>query len=143
MKNTTGLQQGAKLVIISNTSGHNIAIGTKVKFKNYYPYGNNSNSLSHIQIMEYPNVYLCLSDIEIDECTIEDIQSELEDAEYILTKATQNCQNIKLKIEYLKETSTTKFDENEFKAYCTLKTLENENLSTMEKAKQIASLFNN
>jgi hypothetical protein len=135
---TTNLSAGTKLVIVSNTSSHNYAIGTKITFRDYYPnqpewfYANEGNCSTAIRF----------SDVRLDSYTEKDIQEELKLAEEKLTEAKTNVENVKLKLEFIKETGASIFNENEYRAYNTLKTLENSKLSTLEKAKQIASLFN-
>lgn len=47
-----------------------------------------------------------------------------------------------LRINYIKETKSKTFDEQEFKAYSTLTLVENDNLTKLEKAKLIAALIN-
>jgi hypothetical protein len=45
------------------------------------------------------------------------------------------------KIDYMKETNSDQFDENEFKAYHTLTIIEQSDMSKIEKAKAIAALI--
>jgi hypothetical protein len=55
----------------------------------------------------------------------------------------QKVSDTQAKLNYLKEIGAETFDENEFKVYTTLKTLENESLSLNEKTKLIAGLIKN
>jgi len=48
---------------------------------------------------------------------------------------------IKEKLAFLEETNQENFDENEFKVYKTLKTIEEEDLTIYEKSKKIAELL--
>jgi hypothetical protein len=57
-------------------------------------------------------------------------------------KATQDFINeTKAKIEFMEETSSEVFEENEFKAYKTLTIIEQGSMSKIEKAKAIAALI--
>jgi len=49
--------------------------------------------------------------------------------------------DVKLKLQWMEENNIKKFDENEFKVYKTLKLLENDDMSTIEKSKLIAKLI--
>lgn len=49
--------------------------------------------------------------------------------------------DVKLKIQWMEENGINEFDENEFKVYKTLKLLENDDMSTIEKSKLIAKLI--
>jgi hypothetical protein len=147
----TNLQPGTKLIVVSDSTNSGIPLGTKVALSQYYQPSSLGVYVSYLgAYVSYTshsvtnnNYYLNLSDVRLYDTNIEDIKEELEIAEKELNEAKNNIENIKLKIEYLTETGNKNFDENEYRAYTTIKALENSNLSTLEKAKQIASLFNN
>lgn len=64
----------------------------------------------------------------------------IEELETMLVTAHLEIDEIKSKIKWLKEAGATEFDEKEHKIWRTLSTLENTELSKMEKVKIIASL---
>lgn len=123
------LPTGTKVVVVDNKTQHNTPLGTKLTIKSFY---HNSNLL-YVYVNENGWAYFeC--DLELDSYTVEDITKELE-------LAKQKVSHLENKIKYMEETNGSSFDENEFKAYNTLKTLENTTMSTLEKAKAIAGLF--
>jgi len=74
-------------------------------------------------------------DYEIDSpITIEELENEK-------ASLKTSMDSIQTKIDWLKETGNSEFDENEFKVYATLKLLEKNELSISEKSKLIASLI--
>jgi hypothetical protein len=138
---TTDLSIGTKLVVVGCTSGHGSPIGTKLTLKNWY-YGSGCGTpATGVQVNEC-NSWFSLCDVRLDSYTKKDLEEELKNVEEKLTEAKTNVENVKLKIEFIKETGSSNFNENEYRAYNTLKTLEYSKLSTLEKAKHIASLFN-
>jgi hypothetical protein len=72
-------------------------------------------------------------EMESAELTIEELETKL-------VNAHLEIDEIKSKIKWMKEAGATKFDEKEHKVWRTLSTLENTELSKMEKVKIIASL---
>jgi hypothetical protein len=66
--------------------------------------------------------------------TLEMLNQELNEKQFEIN-------SIKSKIEYLTETGLTEVDENQYKVYTTLKLIENNRLSTVEKSKIIAQLI--
>ena len=70
------------------------------------------------------------------EVTLEGLTKEL-----FIAKSQVNA--IQTKIDYLTESGADTFDENEYKVYTTLKTLENKDLSLKDKTKLIAELIKN
>ena len=143
---TKNLEVGTKLIVVGTTSGHSTPIGAKVTLRCYSTGVGSYCGRPIVYINENINggqvQFLFLEDLRLDHYTVEDIKNELVEAEKVVADAVNNVENIKLKLDYLKEVGESNFDENEFRAYNTLKTLDNTKLSTLEKAKQIASLFN-
>ena len=137
---TTNLTKGTKLVVIDNKSCHNIPLNTKVKYS--YSASASEGKIYVSRDGKILGQYFYNSDLRLDIYTIEDMNDELKSAEEAVLNAEKVVENIKFKIEYMTEVGSDNFDENEYKAYSTLKTLENTNLTTLDKAKQIASLFN-
>ena len=65
----------------------------------------------------------------------------IEDLKKELSEAQTKLETIQSKINWLKETGSKEFSEQEFKVYQTLKLLENGKLSMVEKSKLIAELI--
>ena len=65
----------------------------------------------------------------------------IEELEQELSEAQTKLNNIQFKIDWMKETGSNDFNEDEFKVYQTLKLLENGKLSMLEKSKLIAELI--
>lgn len=74
----------------------------------------------------------------VDKCWInKQLEGRKRDAE----RLNREVEVLNGQLAYMAETGQDTFDENEFKAYHTLKVLEKNNLSTLERAKAIAGLF--
>jgi len=59
-----------------------------------------------------------------------------------VSKLDENdIKDLKVKLEFIEETGADEFDENVFKAYKTLKLIENKKLSALDKAKLIGKLI--
>ena len=65
----------------------------------------------------------------------------IEELEQELSEVQTKLNNIQFKIDWMKETGSDDFNEDEFKVYQTLKLLENGKLSMLEKSKLIAELI--
>ena len=65
----------------------------------------------------------------------------MKELEQELSEAQTKLNNIQFKIDWIKETGSEEFNEDEFKVYQTLKLLENGKLSMLEKSKLIAELI--
>jgi len=135
-------------------------MSTKVKLGQTYKFVSNSNGLHYPKYdgqkckiiyfrtknnfdVEFSNGHI-LSGVyainvkEISE-TKEEITKELLELEKNFVDSRTELQN---KLQYLEESGSEVFDENEYKVHTTLKTLENKKLSIKEKTKLIASLIN-
>ena len=75
------------------------------------------------------------------EWEIEDYKIGMKELEQELSEAQAKLDNIQLKIDWIKETGSEEFNEDEFKVYQTLKLLDNGKLSMIEKSKLIAGLI--
>jgi hypothetical protein len=67
--------------------------------------------------------------------TLEELRDEY-------TEKENEMKEIGIKIEWMEQTGSTKFKENEFKVYQTLKLFENKELTMVEKSRLIANLIN-
>ena len=65
----------------------------------------------------------------------------IKELEQELSEAQTKLNNIQFKIDWMTETGSDEFSEDEFKVYQTLKLLEDEKLSRLEKSKLIAELI--
>jgi hypothetical protein len=65
----------------------------------------------------------------------------LEELRNQYTEKENEMKEIGFKIEWMEETGSTEFDENEFKVYQTLKLFEDKELTMVEKSKLIAKLI--
>ena len=100
-----------------------------------YPAGDCRYKAYNIQHVDGANAgWVFEHEIENLNVTVEELTNELEEA-------TAKVSEIKMKIEYLQESGAKEFDETEYKVYSTLKLLENNELSNMEKSKIIAELI--
>ena len=75
------------------------------------------------------------------EWEMEVYKSGIEELEKELSEAQTKLNNIQFKIDWIKETGSEEFNEDEFKVYQTLKLLDNGKLSMLEKSKLIAELI--
>jgi len=73
--------------------------------------------------------------------SIDKFNKLIEDAKSRIERTLHFIAETEAKIEFLKETGSEVFNENEFKAYHTLTIIEQSNMSKIEKAKAIASLI--
>jgi hypothetical protein len=67
--------------------------------------------------------------------TLEELRDEY-------TEKENEMKEIGIKIEWMEQTGSTEFKENEFKVYQTLKLFENKELTMVEKSRLIANLIN-
>lgn len=73
--------------------------------------------------------------------TVEKIQATIDAHKAELTAIAEKIENAEAKLAFLQETGSDEFDETEFKAYQTLKLIEeNPEMSRLEKAKAIAAI---
>ncbi len=123
--NVYGLKVGDEGVVINQSYGYyNIDI--------YTPKQERIQRLSfEVRYLEHVKA----SSREKIEAKIATLRQEITDR-YVLIDELQS------KINYMDETSTDTFDENEFKAYQTLTIIEKGNLSKLDEAKAIAALLN-
>ena len=75
------------------------------------------------------------------EWEMEGFKLGIEELEKELSEAQTKLNNIQFKIDWMTETGSDEFSEDEFKVYQTLKLLEDEKLSRLEKSKLIAELI--
>jgi len=88
--------------------------------------------------------YVTPSEVELVQpamSTAEKIQATIDAHKAQLTAITERIEKAEAKLAFLQETGSDEFDETEFKAYQTLKLIEeNPEMSRLEKAKAIAAI---
>ncbi len=117
---------GKRVKIKSATSGHNIPLGTSGLIERV-------NGNQHF-IKGYTS-WVGINDFEIYSMTREEIQKEISSLEEQI-KVEQE------KLQFMSDNNVEEFDETQYKVFKTLATLENKEISAMEKSKLIASLIN-
>jgi len=75
------------------------------------------------------------------EWEMSDYKVSLEELRDEYTEMENEMKEIGVKIEWMEETNSTEFNENEFKVYQTLKLFENKELTMVEKSRLIANLI--
>jgi len=88
-----------------------------------YEYGTNAGWVYEWEIADYKGV------------TLEELRDEY-------TEKENEMKEIGIKIEWMEQTGSSEFNENEFKVYQTLKLFENKELTMVEKSRLIANLIN-
>lgn len=125
---------GDKVKVVGVSSGHGSPIGTILTFKSYY------NNNTGYMVSENGSWY-GINDLDYTviprECLVKKIEARKADAERVAADVALMTRQLG----FLDETGQQAFDDNEFKAYYTLKVLEKNDLTTLERAKAIASLF--
>jgi hypothetical protein len=128
---------GKKVKLVSAPSGklssRNGFIGTGREFTVISPSGQ-SNSWNIVDQFGNAQGWAYEWEMEGFKLGIKELEKELSEAQTKLN-------NIQFKIDWLTETGSDEFSEDEFKVYQTLKLLEDEKLSRLEKSKLIAELI--
>jgi len=120
------LKVGRRAKVLNNALG--VPVGTTGKITT-------SNS-SGILLDSCPHKSFISQELEIASYTVKDIQEEISCLEKEIT-----CQQSKL--QYMTENGLEEFDENQYKVFQTLKTLDNKEITQVQKSKIIAELINN
>ena len=135
-KTKTKIMVGKKVKLIETpcgkTSSHNTYLKCQDVFIIVSKYGENAWNINHLSGGSAGWVY----EWEMD-CYVLGIK-ELEQE---LTKTKTKLESIQSKINWINETGSTEFSEDEFKVYQTLKLLDDSKLSMIEKSKLIAELI--
>ncbi len=76
------------------------------------------------------------------EWEMDDYKVTIEELRDDYTEKENEMKEIGIKIEWMEQTGSTEFKENEFKVYQTLKLFENKELTMVEKSRLIANLIN-
>lgn len=137
--------RGKKAVVTSSTGGHNYGcIGTEfiIKDSAYLSGSATASGSINAGIPGGNNIKFTQFSIIEEPLTKEELEKEIESLRKKKKDIDGDIQEIKDKINYLKETGNTEYDENEFKAYHTLELLEDPNMTRLEKSKLIARLVN-
>ena len=135
-KTKTKIMVGKKVKLIETPCGKKSSNNCFIKHQNVFivssKYGENAWNINHLSGGGAGWVY----EWEMD-CYVLGIK-ELEQE---LTKTKTKLESIQSKINWINETGSTEFSEDEFKVYQTLKLLDDSKLSMIEKSKLIAELI--
>ena len=134
---------GKRLKVIANNSGHGYLIGDTVRAE-----GNISVSISSRTVgsLTKPNGWcgnnMYFEDLGVGcDMNVDGIKEELSYLDGEQKKLTEQKKVLKGKLEFLKATGVKSFTDNEYKAYMTLKTFNDNELTDIEKAQAIAKLI--
>lgn len=120
-------EKGDMVEVFQDTTGHRQPVGTTGVIK--------GRQNGYYFLEEFPNVYFMPADLQKYSCTVETLNAEIADKEKEIVE-------LRAKITYLEETKVEKFCPREFRAYQTLKLLQDDgSLSLMEKARRVAELY--
>lgn len=134
MVKAKSLRVGDRVEVIANGANHNQPIGSVFTFK--------CMNSGYVQVNEVPQSFL-LADLNAYPVTKEGLEKRINNSEKRIADIQSEIESDRAKIAFLAEVGVDTYSENEFKAYQTLKLLEQADMSTIQRAKAIASLFNN
>lgn len=139
-KTKTKIMVGKKVKLIETPCGKKSSNNTNIKHQNVFiivsKYGENAWNINHLSGTTAGWVYEW--EMEGYVLGIKELEQEL--AETIAETKTK-LESIQSKINWINETGSTEFSEDEFKVYQTLKLLDDSKLSIIEKSKLIAELI--
>lgn len=139
MKQIRQMTQGTIFTVVGNCNGHNYTVGEKYKVVQHSLREHNvtgcsldgyfvGNTLKDSDITAFTTRETMLSDIENISSTIKELEEML--------------QETKTKLKYLEASGEEEFNENEFRVFIALKTIEDKSISEKERIKIIAGLLN-
>jgi len=79
--------------------------------------------------------------VNTGENSLENFKEKIKKLDNEIKKINEEKQDIEKKINFLKESGSEKFNDNEYRAYIAIQTMDKENLSDFEKAKIIGDLI--
>src|ERR1035437_787587 len=133
-----------------DTSKNNV--GKKAKIKNSFSTGHSypidskgtitSCGPNNVRLKEYPTWSFYPNELEICPETREEIEKTIEEIGKTISELQIQIDEENSKLKFMKENNIEEFDETQYKVFKTLFTLEDKNLSAIEKSKLIASLIN-
>ncbi len=132
------IETGAIVEVTKNTCNHNYTIG-----RTYEAIKNNHSEYYSLKDLETGAIgnQIILSDMKRTNISKEYIQKTIESLKKSKKETDAKINNLENKILWMEETGNEFFVENEFKAYQTLKLIDNNELSLVEKSKLIAQLI--
>lgn len=117
---------GKKVKIVQNTANHHQPIGSIGTVL--------TASGGYVRLKEFPSLNFYAADVELCPATREEIEKEI-------SSLQDKIKSEQEKLDFMTENKLNEFDETQFKVFQTLKTLDNKELSTIERSKIIASLI--
>lgn len=146
------LKKGDKIRLLQDTQNANRQIYKKGTYT-FHSYHSQDRNWVYLVEAEYP---VHIDSISPTGFTLEELNKELKNKENLISKYNLEIEIIKEKLEFIEkrtnvlksldsfdQQNNTEFDEDEFNTYYTLKMLEKEEMSLIEKAKKITDLFKN
>jgi hypothetical protein len=135
-------QKGDVVVLKYDTD--QLPAGTKLTIESYFY--NSEYKVSFIEPNEDRVTYIVKSYdlalfVETKQTTIEAFNEQIDKALSKIEATNAFIKETKAKIDFMVETDSDTFNENEFKAYHTLTIIEQSGMSKMDKAKAIAALI--
>jgi hypothetical protein len=118
---------GKKVKIVKNTANHNQPIGSIATVT--------SVGGGVVRLKELPSWTFYPADLELTPVTREEIEKEISELQAKIKEEQE-------KLKFMDDNKVEEFDETQFKVFQTLATLDNKELSALEKSKLIASLIN-
>ena len=117
---------GKKVKIVKNTANHNQPIGSTGTIT--------STNSGMVRLKEFPSWNFYPQDLELLPQTREEIEKEI-------ASLKEKIKSEQEKLDFMNENKVEEFDETQYKVFQTLKTLEDKNLSPIERSKIIAGLI--
>lgn len=130
--------RGKTIKVVNTSGGHNYgAVGETTKLSNV------SNSTSSYLSQGFPggNTIYYYEFVVLTEETVEDLNENIKRLKKDKKDIDAEIKTVEAKIEFMKTNSLEKYDEDEFKVFQTLQTLDDASTTAMEKAKIIAKLI--
>ena len=130
---------GKKMRVINMGGGHNYGpVGTVFKAT----CANNINWGTPVYVQATPTGNsLYLNAVEFCSNSAEEINEEIKENEKRAAALLSENDNLKLRLEFMKENGMKEFDEEVFKTFGVLKTLDQQGLTNLERAKIIAKII--
>lgn len=119
--------ENKKVKVVKQTSGHGAQIGSFATIKS-------AVNANNIRLKEFPSWVFYSQDLEFINETREEIQKRI-------SKFQEDIKAEEEKLKFMSENNLDIFDETQYKVFKTLSTLDNKDISQIEKTKLITSLI--
>lgn len=137
--------EGKEITILNTNGGHNYgAVGEIIKFNNllgaYVNLGGSNPSLDTASVSRN-NILFSQFSVKEEMLTKESLEAEKENLNANIEEMQKEIKSIMMKLSFMKSNGLKAFDEDEFKVYKALTTLEDTSTSKMDKVKILAKLI--